>query len=622
MSRESNNILVVSFPAQGHLNPMIQFCTHLATKGVKITLVLTERASKYLQTPAGTASLIEVELIPDVLPGGGVAEVPYNTETTIAHLRASFSVGLPQVIERRKSSGKTPKLVLYDSIVPWILELAKGCGLQGAALFTQPCCVSAFYYHVFNGHAGIPPGNSGTAVVSLPGMPPMGPNDLPSFSYFKDDSQFVQSVVVNQFVNIEQFCTHLATKGVKITLVLTERASKYLQTPAGTASLIEVELIPDVLPGGGVAEVPYNTETTIAHLRASFSVGLPQVIERRKSSGKTPKLVLYDSIVPWILELAKGCGLQGAALFTQPCCVSAFYYHVFNGHAGIPPGNSGTAVVSLPGMPPMGPNDLPSFSYFKDDSQFWIGSFNSFDKLEEEILRWMRSKWAVKTIGPLIPSMYLKDNKEEDHRISLFKPLSQACMDWLTTRQPNSVVYISFGSLACLTEEQMAEFATALAESNHNFLWVVRESEETKLPKDFKSKTSEKGLIVKWCPQLQVLSHGTIACFMTHCGWNSALEALMLGVPMIAVPQWADQQMNAKYVVDVWETRVRPKANQKGIVTKDEIKGCIREVMEEEKGKRLKRNAVKWKGLAEEALLEGGSSHSTIEHFISHLSSI
>nr|GMD94380.1 UDP-glycosyltransferase 74E2-like [Ipomoea batatas] len=457
MSRESNNILVVSFPAQGHLNPMIQFCTHLATKGVKITLVLTERASKYLQTPAGTASLIEVELIPDVLPGGGVAEVPYNTETTIAHLRASFSVGLPQVIEKRKSAGKTPKLVLYDSIVPWILELAKGCGLQGAALFTQPCCVSAFYYHVFNGHAGIPPENSGTAVVSLPGMPPMGPNDLPSFSYFKDDSQFVQSIVVNQFVNIEQ--------------------------------------------------------------------------------------------VDWIF-------------------------------------------------------------------------FNSFDKLEEEILGWMRSKWAVKTIGPLIPSMYLKDSKEEDHRISLFKPLSQACMDWLSTRHPNSVVYISFGSLACLTEEQMAEFATALAESNHNFLWVVRESEETKLPKDFKSKTSEKGLIVKWCAQLQVLSHGTVACFMTHCGWNSALEALMLGVPMIAVPQWADQQMNAKYVVDVWETGVRPKANQKGIVTKDEIKACIREVMEEEKGKRLKRNAVKWKGLAEDALLEGGSSHNTIEHFISHLSSI
>ncbi|XP_019156425.1 PREDICTED: UDP-glycosyltransferase 74E1-like isoform X2 [Ipomoea nil] len=370
-----------------------------------------------------------------------------------------------------------------------------------------------------------------------------------------------------------QFCTHLATKGgVKVTLVLTESASKSLQIPTGTASLIEVELIPDVIPEGGGADTPQNTETTFAQFQATFSQGLPQVIEKQKASGGiTPKVVLYDSILPWILGLAKGFGLQGAALFTQPCCVCAVYYHIFHGDVEIPSENSPNAgVLSFPAMPLMGTNDLPC--NFNDDSQQvqslltnqflnidqvdWI-FFNSFDKLEEKILKWMRSKWAVKTIGPLVPS-----------------------------------------------------------------LWVVRESEETKLPKDFKSKISEKGLVVKWCPQLQVLSHGAIACFMTHCGWNSALEALTLGVPMIVVPQWADQPMNAKYVVDVWEIGVRPKANQKGIVTKIEIQACIHEVMEEEKGKRLKRNAVKWKGLAEEALLEGGSSHSTIEHFISHLSSI
>ncbi|XP_019156422.1 PREDICTED: UDP-glycosyltransferase 74E1-like isoform X1 [Ipomoea nil] len=435
-----------------------------------------------------------------------------------------------------------------------------------------------------------------------------------------------------------QFCTHLATKGgVKVTLVLTESASKSLQIPTGTASLIEVELIPDVIPEGGGADTPQNTETTFAQFQATFSQGLPQVIEKQKASGGiTPKVVLYDSILPWILGLAKGFGLQGAALFTQPCCVCAVYYHIFHGDVEIPSENSPNAgVLSFPAMPLMGTNDLPC--NFNDDSQQvqslltnqflnidqvdWI-FFNSFDKLEEKILKWMRSKWAVKTIGPLVPSMYLKDSKEEDHRISFFKPHSQACMDWLSMRQSNSVVYVSFGSIASLTQQQMAEIATALAQSNHYFLWVVRESEETKLPKDFKSKISEKGLVVKWCPQLQVLSHGAIACFMTHCGWNSALEALTLGVPMIVVPQWADQPMNAKYVVDVWEIGVRPKANQKGIVTKIEIQACIHEVMEEEKGKRLKRNAVKWKGLAEEALLEGGSSHSTIEHFISHLSSI
>nr|GMC80291.1 UDP-glycosyltransferase 74E2-like [Ipomoea batatas]GMD99221.1 UDP-glycosyltransferase 74E2-like [Ipomoea batatas] len=435
-----------------------------------------------------------------------------------------------------------------------------------------------------------------------------------------------------------QFCTHLATKGVKVTLVLTQTATKSLQIPTATASLIAVELIPDVLPDGAADTPPQNTEKTIAQLRATFSQGLPHVIEKLKRNAESPKVVLYDSVLPWILGLAKGFGLQGAALFTQPCCVCAVFYHIFNGDVEIPSEKS--AVLSLPGMPLMGTNDLPFFGYLDDDSKYvqsllanqflnidqvdWI-FFNSFDKLEEKILKWMRSKWAVKTIGPLIPSVNLKDSKEENHRISFFKPHSQACMDWLSMRDSNSVIYVSFGSLASLTQEQMAEIATALTEINHYFLWVVRESEETKLPKDFKSKTSEKGLIVEWCPQLQVLSHGATACFMTHCGWNSALEALMLGVPMIAVAQWADQHMNAKYVVDVWETGVRPKANQKGIVTKEEIKACIREVMEEEKGKRLKRNAVKWKGLAEEAVLEdtnmdekqmGSKNHRTIDSFI------
>ncbi|PRQ46040.1 putative UDP-glucuronosyl/UDP-glucosyltransferase [Rosa chinensis] len=118
-------------------------------------------------------------------------------------------------------------------------------------------------------------------------------------------------------------------------------------------------------------------------------------------------------------------------------------------------------------------------------------------------------------------------------------------MKWLDSKEAGSVVYVSFGSLANLKKEKMEELAWGLNNSNYHFLWVIKESEKEKLPINFFEEISEKGLVVSWCSQLQVLAHKAVGCFVTHCGWNSILEALSLGVPMVAVPQWADQTTNA-----------------------------------------------------------------------------
>ena len=233
----------------------------------------------------------------------------------------------------------------------------------------------------------------------------------------------------------------------------------------------------------------------------------------------------------------------------------------------------------------------------------------------------MASKWPIKTIGPSIPSMYLDKRLEDDkeYGLNLFKPNMDACLKWLDTKEIGSVVYTSFGSLATLGEEQMEELTWGLKNTNCYFLWVVRESEEKKLSINFLRETAEKGLIVSWCPQLEVLAHKAIGCFMSHCGWNSTLEALSLGVPMVAMPQCADQTTNAKFIVDVWKVGVRIEVNERGIVTKEEIELCIRGVMEGEGGKEMKRNSVKWKRLAKEAMDEGGSSDKNIEEFVASL---
>ena len=217
-----------------------------------------------------------------------------------------------------------------------------------------------------------------------------------------------------------------------------------------------------------------------------------------------------------------------------------------------------------------------------------------------------------------MPSMFLdkKIKDDNDYGIHMFKPSTDLCLKWLNDKPKGSVVYVSFGSLASLNEGQMEEIAWGLKESENYFLWVVRESEKDKLSKNIREILFEKGLIVTWCPQLQVLSHKAVGCFVTHCGWNSTLEAVSLGVPMIVVPHWSDQPTNAKYIVDVWKIGVKATKDEKGIIKRETLKHCIKETMEEGKGNELKNNAIKWRDLIRTSFDDGGSSEKNIIEFV------
>lgn len=216
--------------------------------------------------------------------------------------------------------------------------------------------------------------------------------------------------------------------------------------------------------------------------------------------------------------------------------------------------------------------------------------------------------------------MYLDKrlNEDKNYGFSLFDAKVAECIEWLYSKPPNSVVYISFGSLVILKEDQMMELAAGLKETGCFFLWVVRETEKDKIPRNYLEEIGEKGLIVSWSPQLEVLAHKSIGCFLTHCGWNSTLEGLSLGVTMIGMPHWTDQPTNAKFMEDVWKVGVRVKTEgDDGFVRREEIVRCVKEVMEGKKGKEIRRNAEKWKVLAREAVSEGGSSDKSIDEFVS-----
>lgn len=240
-----------------------------------------------------------------------------------------------------------------------------------------------------------------------------------------------------------------------------------------------------------------------------------------------------------------------------------------------------------------------------------------------QVLEWMQRYIPLKTVGPTVPSILLDKGLKNDQNygMDLIKSTEEEkIINWLDSKDKNSVVYVSFGSVSKLEEEQMKELAWGLKAANATFLWVIKEPEaQNKLPKTFIEETKEMGMVVKWCSQVQVLAHKSVGCFITHCGWNSVLEALTCGVPMVAMPQWADQMTNAKFVEDVWKVGVRVSPKDGGIVRRKEIEFCVRKVMEGEKSRKLRQNGRRWMKLAKEAVNENGTSNKNIDDFVAHL---
>jgi hypothetical protein len=241
--------------------------------------------------------------------------------------------------------------------------------------------------------------------------------------------------------------------------------------------------------------------------------------------------------------------------------------------------------------------------------------FNTFDALEQEVLDALSSMFPpIYSIGPLhLLHSQILDNDLKSIGLNLWKQ-EDGCLEWLDKKEPNSVVYVNFGSLVVMTSERLVDFAWGLANSNQKFLWIIRpdlvEGDSAILPPEFLIETEERGLLASWCPQEQVLCHPSIGGFLTHSGWNSTIESVCGGVPIIAWPFFAEQQTNCRYICNEWGIGMEID----GGIKRGEIANLLRELMVGEKGKELKKKAMEWKKLAEEATNGPiGSSYVNIE---------
>lgn len=195
------HILAIPFPLQGHINPMVQLCNRLASKGIRITLVTTVSISTNLQKQAGSHP-ITIETVPDITLDDHELQGLDIYEIFIRSFRAAITSGLPDIIRKHSDSGFPLKAVVYDSVIPWMLDVGNEHGLRGAVLFTQPCTVCSVFYHVHNGTLEIPIDDS--SEVSLPGMPVRGSEDLPSMVYDVNSYPSLLRLLVEQFSTFEK----------------------------------------------------------------------------------------------------------------------------------------------------------------------------------------------------------------------------------------------------------------------------------------------------------------------------------------------------------------------------------------------------------------------------------
>ncbi|CAH1438643.1 unnamed protein product [Lactuca virosa] len=241
--------------------------------------------------------------------------------------------------------------------------------------------------------------------------------------------------------------------------------------------------------------------------------------------------------------------------------------------------------------------------------------WNSFKELEEPKVETIYQELPIPSfiLGPFHKYSSASSSSliEQDRNI----------LGWLDTQAPKSVIYVSFGSLAHITKSEFEEVANGLVNTDLPFLWVVRpgliaDTEWVEsLPEMFLERVGDKGRIVKWSPQQDVLAHPATGCFWTHNGWNSTMESICEGVPMICSPYFSDQPINARFVSDIWKIGVLLEDGLQRVG----IEMALRRVMMDKEGEEMRERISCLKDKVNLSLKEGGSSHRSLVCLVKYI---
>uniref|UniRef100_A0ACD5ZW38 Uncharacterized protein n=1 Tax=Avena sativa TaxID=4498 RepID=A0ACD5ZW38_AVESA len=358
--------------------------------------------------------------------------------------------------------------------------------------------------------------------------------------------------------------------------------------------------------------------------RAAGRETLSAVVARLAGRGRPVTRVVYTFLVGWAPEVARAHGVPAALLWIQPAAVFAVYYHCFHGHghafascANDPARRD--AVVRLPGMPPLSSaRSVHRGGHLAGAAGVLV---NTFDALEPEALRAVPGLELV-AVGPVVPDNDIGASASSTD-LSLCDDDASGYMEWLDAQTARSVVYVSFGTVFTASKRQELETLQGLKATGRPYLGVLRKvggEEGGALDGDSGGGDGRQGMVVEWCDQARVLSHPAVGCFVTHCGWNSTLESIASGVPVVAVPQWTDQPTVAWIMEERAGVGVRVEVDGEGVAGRGEIQRCVETVMGDgDAALEIRARAATWMERAKEAVTDGGVLERNLRSFVSGL---
>ncbi|KAI3692526.1 hypothetical protein L6452_32343 [Arctium lappa] len=366
-----------------------------------------------------------------------------------------------------------------------------------------------------------------------------------------------------------------------------------------------------------------------------------------------PTCIISDGFMSvFTIDVAQKLGIPIMLYWTLAACgFMVFYQMKFLIEKGLAPlkdesylinGYLDTIVDWIPGMEGIRIKDFPSMVRTTDPNDRLLNFtnectrrshevphqiFHTFDELEPSIVKALSSMFShVYTIGPLQLLLDRIPEQEKHNQVSNFNGYSlmkeePECFQWLQSKEPNSVIYVNFGSTTVMSLEELIEFGWGLAESGYYFLWIIRSNlvvgESAALPREFEEYINEKGFVASWCSQEKVLNHPSVGGFLTHCGWGSTIESLSDGVPMICWPFLADQMIDCRYICKEWGVGLEMGDG----VKREEVKRLIQELMGEG-GDKMRNKAMEWKKKAHIATGLNGSSSLNVDNLVKEISKL
>ncbi|KAM7474104.1 hypothetical protein LguiB_021347 [Lonicera macranthoides] len=441
------------------------------------------------------------------------------------------------------------------------------------------------------------------------------------------------------------------TAAVKSTIITTP-----LNAPAFSSSIrsskIDLQILEFPSAAAGLPEGVENLDHCTSnemHITFIKATALLQEPLERLLGELRPDCLVADMFFPWATRAASRFGIprlvfHGTSFFAICAWESMRMYKPFKD------AESDSEPFVLPNLPheikllrtQLGQlereeikNDFTELlNQMKDsDSESYGVIMNSFFELEPDYANYFRKVLKRKAwhVGPL--SLCNKEIEDKAMREKKAAIDEHECLKWLDYHKPNSVIYVCFGTIASISAAQLYEIAMGLEGSDQPFIWVVRRSRNEAendmwLPDGFEERTKRRGLVIRgWAPQVLLLDHEAVGGFVTHCGWNSTLEGVCAGVPMVTWPVFAEQFYNEKLVTEILRIGVSVGVKEWSRVANEGIRRevvekSVKRIMVEEEGKEMRRRAKELKEKAKQAIEEGGSFYKDLSALIEELSSL